>query len=300
MLMELLVFRPADATLAAVFICAECLNQFSSAADLRQHLLLCINPKRQPRVRLQRLTTHQLHLHKVSSEQIKEFLNISMLKCPVCEMQFEESLSLKLHMEVHKLLATVKCKQIELSKSLTPRGTFTCHFFGCPFTSTKHSRMYHHGRNKHESNMSSKYKFSDSMRMVSEDMEQLQLEFKCLFGGCNRRVSSLRELKTHLRMHEEKEILKAGMSRCDVAGCMYVGRHLRDHTRKVHENSGFKCQICGMYWKDLNNFRRHLKLHKTATPAVIKCAGVNCKHWKCSSFNELKKHKGSTSQNKRK
>jgi C2H2-type zinc finger len=299
-------FRPPDAILAAVFICAECLNQFSSAADLRQHLLLCINPKRQPRVRLQRLTAEQLHAHKVSSEQIEKFLKILMLKCPVCEMQFEESLSFKLHMEVHKLLATVKCKQNELSKSLTPQGTFTCNFLGCPFTSTTRPRMYNHGRNKHKkSKMSLKCEFSGSMRLVSEENEQLQLEFKCLFGGCGRRLSSLSELKRHSQTHEEKEILKAGMLRCDVAGCTFVGRYLRDHTRNVHENPGFKCQICGIYRKDLSNFRRHLKQHKTATAAVIKCAGVNCEHWKCSSLNELNKHKGSNvkvkaSQNKSK
>jgi hypothetical protein len=138
MLMEFLVgFRLPDATLAAVFICAECRNQFASAAAMRQHLLLCINPKRQLRVQLQRLTTEQLLAHKVPSEQMEELLNISMLKCPTCKMQYEEMLPLKLHREVHKLLATIMCKRNELFKSLAPHVTLTCDILGCSFTCTK-------------------------------------------------------------------------------------------------------------------------------------------------------------------
>jgi hypothetical protein len=275
MLIEFLVgFRPSDATLAAVFICAECHTRFPSHAELRQHLLSCINPKRQPRVQLLRLTGNQLLAHKVPSEQIGElFLKSKELECSICELQFTDSNSFDLHVAVHRLVSDIKRKRNELFKNLAPSGeTLTCSHLHCSYTSKTARNLKMHQKRMHN--------------LISSKRADPVL-FECKFCGCN--FMTLNHFNLHLKRHKTE---KPGFLKCLHRQCSQFfssAIELRKHW-KNHKVEKFPCKTCGRFYQSAFLLRKHMVRHLDKRPFRCQVAG-------CSYAGKLKNDLGNHKRN---
>ena len=280
-------------------ICEICHKPLPTKAAVRQHLLTCIDPRRQLRVRLEHLTLEQLLAFKIPAARIQELLDKSNeLRCPICKLQATDLNAFISHMEVHNHLATVLCSRPGFFNSLAPTVSLSCNLPACSFTCKELEQM-----NEHQTMMHS------TSRKIKE--------FKCQFGGCLLSFPTAHALSEHARSHNLKKFscekcckflgtghaLKRHMRKhmnsclfhCDVPGCTYVTyvkRYVSDHKKSIHDNPGFTCHICGIFFKAYKYSKWHLQRHDSGTPGVLKCAYLRCKQIDFSSADDLKQHVG--------
>lgn len=136
---------------------------------------------------------------------------------------------------------------------------------------------------------------------------------KCLYQHCQAQFSSLNELKEHCNSHKTFNCIKCGVFcrtsdelekhilvhseerpfRCDVPSCFYAGKlakNLEAHKKNKHDNKIVACHLCGKLLKQERNLKRHLELHETDAPGVLKCLHGECAATRFSSIDVLKIH----------
>lgn len=284
------VFRPLDVVLAAVYICEVCHKPFPSEADVRQHLRSCIDPQRQLRVQLERLTDEQVLSHKsprlAESIQVRKSpLKSTLYRCSVCKVYFKHLDSLNLHMKIHiKPEPLFQCdsyaenftprtEQVTLinrTKRPRPKLKFSCDIPNCAFSSNllKHLQLH-------------------KLRVHSKDTLACHL--------CGKLFKNYPNIRSHLWRHETAT---AGVIKCLAIGCHRtynsasdLMKHMDIHKETISTNSPgpHECEHCGKQLQTEKLLSIHIKRHFLLLPGYLNCLYPKCKFVSVIS-SDLRKH----------
>jgi hypothetical protein len=239
---------------------------------VRQHLLTCINPKRQLKVRLQCLTEDQLHAFtKPHSDEVQLNLHLQTDGTEKNSEPSEPATPTQAHsadLEFSCLYCGLKflmvdkylthCKQHKTETA----GVFKCLYEGC------------------------QQLFSSAIELIKHSGMHKVKMFTCETCG------KLHQTGSELRSHNMMWHLDERPFHCDFSGCFYtcaLKAQLQIH-KISHYNHGWKCHLCGKFIKQMGNAKAHLLKHKTNFPGIFKCSFVKCSHKTFLSTDELKKH----------
>jgi Zinc finger, C2H2 type/Zinc-finger of C2H2 type len=290
--------------MAAIYICEVCCKPFPSEGEVRQHVHSCINPKRQPRVQLQRLTKEQLLVHKVPLEQF-------IKNCPTRPQKFpslgpvpskvrpEANSSKKFSFSPSKLHSTggylnLNTNQMEASKSIKFAGVaiessavapkkkqtnfslktsfkFHCDAHACKFSSNFSRRVQMHKARHH-----------NPSKILSCNI-------------CGKVFEAVQKLCNHLKRHETSTdgVFKCLSPNClkTFAECDFM-EHFKQHKKIIVRRDKvleFECEHCGLMQGSETRLKNHINKHFSVMPGQLNCVFGKCKKFFADAA-DLKKH----------
>jgi KRAB domain-containing zinc finger protein len=258
-----------------------------------------------------------------SSEKLKKRNKSLRFSCDICGIIFNRKGTLKLHIERHFRLQSLKCDFpgcvysskvtrdfIRHKTRVHPSILYTCLLCG---KNLKMIKSYNYHVSIHKTETPGVFKCGhkgckklfingDNLRKhfneAHEDMNQIQcikrskffdtnrqLRFSCDVCGAN--LKRKYTLKRHIERHTHLRLLK-----CDVPGCLYSGKVSRDlyrHKKRVHSSILYTCLLCGKNFKRLDNYKYHVAIHKTEMPGAFKCHYRSCQ-MRFENGDDLTKH----------
>lgn len=285
--MEVLAFRRA-----AVYFCEMCRKPLPSDADRWQHIRSCVDPKRQLRVRLERLTQEQVVLAcKSHAKQIEKppltITAITELWCLTCNLNFKDLNSRNEHNQKVHMPFGYGLNHNFTAKNAQNHSTWKCHRCSCSFADY---RIYRLHLNWHQTKGCFKcvIKGCQKVYLSALELEEHSNEhkvFRC--KECDEFFYGIEQLELHKKLH-----LQQWPFHCDVPDCSYGGTsrlEVMTHKQSAHGVAGLQCHFCGKIVKQLSNMKYHLELHKTGIPGVVRCGFFECRGMFFSA-DELKIH----------
>jgi len=211
--------------MAAVYICEVCCEPLPSEAEVKQHSRSCINPKRQPRVQLQRLTKEQLLTHRVPSEQISDWLKkCNKLKNPICKLECNDLTKVQENGDVCAISQATYLE--ELKNKLKAGLNFPCDAPAeTSFFRPLHTQKIHKHKSSSDTTLSCHIcgkvlKFDHKLEFhLKRHKTPTDGIFNCLYKNCNKPFPES-EFKMHIQQHKNRiRIQKEPLSyKCEHCG----------------------------------------------------------------------------------
>lgn len=208
-----------------------------------------------------RISSMRQHIYKHTSDLHYE--------CKVCNRQFIQRGSLRLHLQTHSdtILHCDKCLYSTKSKSIFNKHmlihTNRERLFECDECGSKH--FYKVLLNRHK-----------QTHLKAEDKP-----LKCTEKGCGKTFVSKADFAYHLRVHSNECPYE-----CDV--CDYKGKtshQLKKHKRSHTGEKPFQCSYCSYATAYSSHLTRHLLIHSGEKPYTC----PYCK-FRCNSIENIRKH----------
>jgi KRAB domain-containing zinc finger protein len=200
--------------------------------------------------------------------------DVKRIQCEVCEKFFASKITMSKHIILH-----------------WDQRPFKCDAAGCSYSAKRSGSLLRHKNNLHTFHLlrcghcgkmfKNKIRFKVHLRKHRLDTPAV---FICLHIYCQQTFFASEDLKTHMDRHE--------LNKCDVPGCLFMcklKRNLHTHWGNVHSIWLHKCQLCGKGFYYPKDLKRHMQIHETGEPGVIKCGKNKCKQTFTSIVN-LKEH----------
>jgi hypothetical protein len=222
--------------------------------------------------------------------------------CDICENKFKQLKHLQEHVKRH---------------TSATAGSLRCLHKGCNQTVSQSEFKKHAGQHTKTLGVEATHECEHcglAMKTaallkthLNRHFAKLPWHLNCLYGSCRKIFSTSADLRKHVARHnrfsrvpspkqqkpktEPDEESSQEVFRCDVAECTFEGKlqsHLSGHRRRVHQNPGFNCRLCGKFFRQMRYLKPHLQHHQTHSPGAYRCAHNGCGH--VTDASELETH----------
>jgi KRAB domain-containing zinc finger protein len=228
---------------------------------------------------------------------------LKRMECDVCGKVSDRKSELKRHMQRH-----IKLRP------------FACNFPGCSYAAKFSFELQQHQKRAHTSILYSCWVCDENFKSnvqckshVAQHSSKMPGFFHCLRQGCQLLFKTGMDLIKHIKeMHDNDGQLQCNecgryyvnklqlrahinwhcMFKCNAPRCSFWAQteeDLQEHKRSEHTPHQFTCCYCGIRYKYIARFKRHLERHATDTPGVLKCLVADCTKT-FTEAQELKKH----------